>query len=375
MSVDWTVRLYQTLGVPLEKLVLGIPFYGRSFTIQEKSERLFGSASIGEGVPGNATRESGFLSYGLEICKYIKEDNWTRAWSGEHQVPYAYKKTQWVGYDDSESVKIKVNYITRHCLAGAMVWSIDLDDFSGLCSEEDFPLTRSILENLKTLDRKKCLPLAKVQDPDVDEYLKNSKDWNFFTLDPDSEKTESISSTNRIPISKRPIRKFNRTRTTTQKIETASFQTLATIAQKQIEETSDSEQLNEIMMRIHESNDLDREELEKILKKYLNNKSMPDRKFLLNSMKMLLDNRSKKLDTTTNTQKTNEKLFFQINSLNIHNRGCENLEDGELIRDKNDCGSFFTCFMGKASKRNTCDKGLYFDDRLKVCNWKSEVDC
>lgn len=370
--------MYQTLGVPLEKLVLGIPFYGRSFTIQEKSERLFGSACIGEGVPGNATRESGFLSYGLEICKFIKEENWTRAWSREHQVPYAYKKTQWVGYDDSESVKIKVNYVTRHCLAGAMVWSIDLDDFSGLCSEETYPLTRSILENLKTMDRKKCLPLAKVKDPDVDGYLDNSKNWNFFTLDPVSETNQSILS------SRRPSRKFNRTRTTTRKQETTAtikelnatnFIQPITGTQKQLEEIGDSELLNEIMMRIHESNDLDKKELEKVLKQYLNNKNIPDRKFLINSMKMLLDNRGNKIDKTTSTMTTNEKLFFQINSLNIHNRGCENLEDGELIRDVNDCSSFFTCFMGKASKRNTCDKGLYFDDRLKVCNWKSEVDC
>ncbi|RNA03844.1 chitotriosidase-1 isoform X1 [Brachionus plicatilis] len=374
LSVDWTVRLYQTLGVPLEKLVLGIPFYGRSFTVQQKSERSFGSASVGEGVPGNATREFGFLSYGLEICKYLKEDNWTRAWSGEHQVPYAYKKNQWVGYDDSESVKIKVNYVTRHCLAGAMIWSIDLDDFSGFCSEDSFPLTRSILENLKNLDRKKCLPLPKVTDSDVDDYLKKSKKWNFFTLEPIIANIEHSTSTTIISLSKKPMRKLNRTRSTTKKLETTTFQTVSE-SEKQIEEISDSEQLNEIMMRIHESSDLDKIELEKILKQYLNNKNMPDRKFLLNSMKMLLDNRGKNLDTTTLAMTTNKKLFFQINSLNIHNRGCENLEDGELIRDVKDCASFFTCFMGKASKRNTCNKGLYFDDRLKVCNWKSEVDC
>ena len=33
---------------------------------------------------------------GFEICKYIKKDNWTRKWSKEHQVPFAYKSNQWV---------------------------------------------------------------------------------------------------------------------------------------------------------------------------------------------------------------------------------------------------------------------------------------
>ena len=62
----------------------------------------------GDGLAGEATRERGFLSYGFEICKYLKKDNWTRKWSKEHQVPFAYKSNQWVGYDDEASIKIKV---------------------------------------------------------------------------------------------------------------------------------------------------------------------------------------------------------------------------------------------------------------------------
>jgi chitinase len=108
LTIDWTVRLYLTLGVPLEKLVVGIPFYGRSFTLKNKNQRGFGSECAGEGKSGEFTRENGFLSYGLEICKYIEKDNWTRVWSREHQVPFAYKKDQWVGYDDEESITIKV---------------------------------------------------------------------------------------------------------------------------------------------------------------------------------------------------------------------------------------------------------------------------
>lgn len=108
LNVDWTVRLYLTLGVPPEKLILGIPYYGRSFTMKHKHMFTFGAESTGDGEPGEASRESGFLSYGFEICKYIKKDNWTRGWSRDHQVPFAYKNNQWVGYDDEESIKIKV---------------------------------------------------------------------------------------------------------------------------------------------------------------------------------------------------------------------------------------------------------------------------
>jgi chitinase len=108
LTVDWTVRLYLTLGVPLEKLIVGIPYYGRSFTLKNKNQKHYGAECSGEGIAGEASREAGFLSYGLEICKYVKNENWTRVWSRDHQVPYAYKDLQWVGYDDEESVKVKV---------------------------------------------------------------------------------------------------------------------------------------------------------------------------------------------------------------------------------------------------------------------------
>jgi hypothetical protein len=55
------------------------------------------------------------------------------------------------------------------------------------------------------------------------------------------------------------------------------------------------------------------------------------------------------------------------------NLGCENLEDGEFVRDPNDCASFYTCFMGKVTTKTTCERGLAFDKRLRVCNWLNAV--
>ncbi len=57
------------------------------------------------------------------------------------------------------------------------------------------------------------------------------------------------------------------------------------------------------------------------------------------------------------------------------NYGCENLPDGEFVRDPEDCSSFFTCFTGKATKKSTCNSGLFFDSKIRVCNWKANVVC
>jgi hypothetical protein len=45
-----------------------------------------------------------------------------------------------------------------------MIWSIDLDDFNGFCSNTTFPLTKSIMTSLKSMDRKKCSALTKISD-------------------------------------------------------------------------------------------------------------------------------------------------------------------------------------------------------------------
>ena len=47
--------------------------------------------------------------------------------------PYAYKDTQWVGYDDVTTLRRKSEYIRSMGLGGGMVWALDLDDFSNRC--------------------------------------------------------------------------------------------------------------------------------------------------------------------------------------------------------------------------------------------------
>ena len=59
-------------------------------------------------------------------------------------APYAYRGRQWLGYDDEQSAAIKSEYIKTHDLGGAMVWSIDTDDFNGDNSDEGFPLMKTI---------------------------------------------------------------------------------------------------------------------------------------------------------------------------------------------------------------------------------------
>lgn len=98
-SQDACVRYWLKSGCPPEKLIVGVPSYGRTFTLANTNQYDLGAPARGPGTAGPYTREAGMLGYN-EICVLIKEGGWTITRSEGHYVPYAFKNDQWVGYDD-----------------------------------------------------------------------------------------------------------------------------------------------------------------------------------------------------------------------------------------------------------------------------------
>jgi hypothetical protein len=44
----------------------------------------------------------------LQVCDFLHGENTTLVWDNEQQVPFAYRKDQWVGFDDERSLRTKV---------------------------------------------------------------------------------------------------------------------------------------------------------------------------------------------------------------------------------------------------------------------------
>ena len=147
-----TVDTWIEGGCPASKLVLGLGMYGRTFQLKQKkpTEIKPYAPSKGPGSAGNYTASKGFLCY-YEICDLIKKQKWHTEYDKEQQVPYAYKDDQFVSFDNQESVEKKCHYVAEKRLAGAMIWSLDFDDFSGaFCGQGKYPLLSTVK---KTLDR------------------------------------------------------------------------------------------------------------------------------------------------------------------------------------------------------------------------------
>lgn len=135
-SVDKAVSYWLAQGAPANKLTLGLPFYGRGFTLSNSANNGVGAPATGASAAGQFTREPGFLGYN-EICS---DKSWNVVYDSDLRVPYAYKGDQWVGYDDVQSIGEKVNYTLSKNLAGVMIWSIETDDFRGDCGAGPYPL-------------------------------------------------------------------------------------------------------------------------------------------------------------------------------------------------------------------------------------------
>jgi hypothetical protein len=141
LNVEACVNYWLSKGCPADKLVIGIPLYGRSFTLANPASYQINAQIRGGGKAGQYTRQSGFLGYN-EICMFLKS-GWKREWESSQMVPFAHQGDQWVGYDDVESIKKKMEFMKQKNLGGVMFWSIETDDFKNTCGAGNYPLLKA----------------------------------------------------------------------------------------------------------------------------------------------------------------------------------------------------------------------------------------
>ena len=94
-------------GAPKEKLVMGMPLYGQSFTLSSASNNGLNAPTSAPGLAGPFTGQGGLLAYN-EICYKVKNEGWTVVGPTSQMGPYAYKDKQWVSYDDPATIRKKV---------------------------------------------------------------------------------------------------------------------------------------------------------------------------------------------------------------------------------------------------------------------------
>ena len=153
LNVDSTVKMYIERGVTKSKLILGIPLYGKCFTLENKNHHKTGSPSIGHYKNEPCNKES-FVPYS-KLCPFIKMGNLTSMLLEPCNVgPYIYgsisneTKPFWIGYDDNVSAQRKGAYASLQGLGGISFWALEHDDYKGDCNGTKFPLIKSASQGL-----------------------------------------------------------------------------------------------------------------------------------------------------------------------------------------------------------------------------------
>jgi chitinase len=126
-NIDATVNAFLKAGVPANKLVVGIPFYGRSWTnCSTANHGLYQSCKgVATGVIADGIHEYD----NLEKQGWINGNGFVRYWNDKTKVPWLYNKATrtFVTYEDPESIAYKANYIKSKGLGGAVVWELSQD--------------------------------------------------------------------------------------------------------------------------------------------------------------------------------------------------------------------------------------------------------
>ncbi|MFF1874781.1 glycoside hydrolase family 18 protein [Streptomyces sp. CB03911] len=119
-SVDRVVQHYLDNGLPADKAVLGVPFYGYGWTGVPAGTR------SGLFQPATGLARGGTLPY-----NQIKDLPGKVSYDRQHGATWKYDGTEFWSFDTPELLTRKAEYSRWNDLAGVMAWALDNDDAQG----------------------------------------------------------------------------------------------------------------------------------------------------------------------------------------------------------------------------------------------------
>lgn len=115
LSLEAVVNNYLEAGFPAEKMLLGVPFYGRGWKgVGSENNGLY--QAYGESIYADG------ITY-PDIQKLMAEDSsFVRYWDDAAKAPYLYNGDVFITYEDEQSLREKAKFIKAKGLRGFMIW-------------------------------------------------------------------------------------------------------------------------------------------------------------------------------------------------------------------------------------------------------------
>lgn len=116
LSIDGLIAWWEDQPIPMDKLALGLPFYGKYFTDVPATN-------------GGLDQEfDGAGSYSYSWIRNLPED-YAYTWRDTNAVPtlYSDQRREFVTFDNPRSIRTKTRWALDQELGGVMIWHLDQD--------------------------------------------------------------------------------------------------------------------------------------------------------------------------------------------------------------------------------------------------------
>ncbi|KAK7329974.1 hypothetical protein VNO77_24157 [Canavalia gladiata] len=132
-NTDSNIKAWIEKGLAANRLILGLPFYGYAWRLENPNENRIGAVATGP-----ALSDDGSISY-KDIKSYVHQNGATVLSNDTYVTNYCSFRSTWVAFDDLQVVQKKVSYAREKGLLGYYVWQVSHDD-------DTWTLTRAAAE-------------------------------------------------------------------------------------------------------------------------------------------------------------------------------------------------------------------------------------
>ncbi|KAL4745602.1 glycoside hydrolase superfamily [Aspergillus terricola var. indicus] len=127
-EIDQAFDLLWRNDIDTKNVVMGMGFYGRSFTMSDKDCWTADCEFSIVGGAGTCSQTAGILYYS-EIKSTNSSSDVRTYYDPVSTVKYnVYNGNRWISYDDAQSWQDNMRYLTGKCISGVMIWALDQDD-------------------------------------------------------------------------------------------------------------------------------------------------------------------------------------------------------------------------------------------------------
>eukprot|EP00268_Persea_americana_P018447 TRINITY_DN19193_c0_g2_i3.p1 TRINITY_DN19193_c0_g2~~TRINITY_DN19193_c0_g2_i3.p1 ORF type:complete len:439 (+),score=47.66 TRINITY_DN19193_c0_g2_i3:40-1317(+) len=124
ITTDFGLKQWLGMGMPTNKLALGLPYHGYAWTLVNPKDTSVGAPASGPGTTLDGSMGYRFIKSFIQNYGYGAKP----VYNSTYVVNYFIVGSTWINYDDVETVRAKISYAKEKGLIGTNVFAVINDD-------------------------------------------------------------------------------------------------------------------------------------------------------------------------------------------------------------------------------------------------------